>query len=190
MNGYELVGIEIDAGLSGGRADNRPGLQSAIQLACKCQAALVVYSLSRLARSTKDMLGIADRLEHARADFVSLSEKIYTTSAAGKMVFRILAVLAEFERDLISERTTAAMGHLRTQNRRISGAIPFGFILADDGVTLVPFEGEQRIILKMRRLPQSGVSLNGIARDLNDRRVPSKAGGGGMPRRWQGCYEG
>lgn len=177
VNGYELIGIEIDAGLSGGRADNRPGLQSAIQQACKCQAALVVYSLSRLARSTKDMLSIADRLEHAHADLVSLSEKIDTTSAAGKMVFRILAVLAEFERDLISERTTAAMGHLRSQNRRISGVIPFGFSLGDDGATLVPIEGEQRIISNMRRLYQSGRSLNGIARDLNDRRVPSKAGG-------------
>jgi DNA invertase Pin-like site-specific DNA recombinase len=177
MNNHNLIGIEIDAGLSGGRADNRPGLQSAIQQACKHQAALVVYSLSRLARSTKDMLGIADRLEHARADLVSLTEKIDTSSAAGKMVFRVLSVLAEFERDLTSERTTAAMGHLRSQNRRISGAIPFGFILADDGGTLVPIEGEQRIISKMRRLHQSGVSLNGIARDLNEKRVPSKAGG-------------
>lgn len=177
LNGYDLIDIEIDAGLSGGRADNRPGLQEAIQGACKHQAALVVYSLSRLARSTRDMLSIADRLEHAHADLVSLSEKIDSTSAAGKMVFRILAVLAEFERDLISERTTAAMGHLRSQNRRISGAIPFGFILADDGATLMPSEGERRIISKMRRLQQSGVSLNGIARDLNDRRIPSKAGG-------------
>ena len=50
---------------------------------------------------------IAERLDKAGADLVSLSEKIDTTSATGKMVFRLLAVLAEFERDLVSERTRA-----------------------------------------------------------------------------------
>lgn len=44
-NDYELVEVFTDAGLSGGRADNRPALQSAIELACKTKAALVVYSL-------------------------------------------------------------------------------------------------------------------------------------------------
>jgi DNA invertase Pin-like site-specific DNA recombinase len=177
LNGYSLIGIEKDAGLSGGRADNRPGLQSALTMACKHRAALVVYSLSRLARSTKDMLTLADRLEHAKADLVSLSEKIDTTSAAGKMLFRILSVLAEFERDLVSERTTAAMAHLRGQNRRISGAIPYGSILSEDGSTLIPVQGEQRVIEEMRGLQQAGQSLNGIARELNSRRVPSKSGG-------------
>ena len=51
-NGYTLAGIHIDAGLSGSRSDNRPGLQAALSEACRTKAALVVYSLSRLARST------------------------------------------------------------------------------------------------------------------------------------------
>lgn len=55
-NEYELVGVYTDAGVSGKRADNRPGLQSALDKACKSGAALVVYSLSRLARSTKDAI--------------------------------------------------------------------------------------------------------------------------------------
>jgi DNA invertase Pin-like site-specific DNA recombinase len=176
LNGYSLIGIEKDAGLSGGRADNRPGLQSALTMACKHRAALIVYSLSRLARSTKDMLTIADRLEHAKADLVSLSEKIDTTSAAGKMLFRILSVLAEFERDLISERTTVAMSHLRGQNRRISGQVPFGYILGEDGATLIPVESEQQVIRNMHRLQKSGQSLNGIARHLNGDGVRSKTG--------------
>lgn len=175
-NGYELIGIEVDAGLSGGRADNRPGLQEAIRVSCKNRAALVVYSLSRLARSTKDMLGIADRLEHSHADLVSLTEKIDTTSAAGKMLFRILSVLAEFERDLISERTTAAMSHLRGQNRRISGQVPFGSVLGEDRSTLIPVEREQRVIREMHELQHSGQSLNAIARHLNGRGIQSKTG--------------
>jgi len=63
---------------------------------------LVVYSLSRQSRSTKDTRTVADLLVKKEADLVSLSAKIDTTSAAGEMVFRLLAVLSEFERDQIS----------------------------------------------------------------------------------------
>jgi DNA invertase Pin-like site-specific DNA recombinase len=100
-NGYGVAQVYVDAGMSGGRADNRPGLQAALARACRTKGVLVSYSLSRLARSTKDALAISERLASAGADLVSLSERIDTTTAAGKMVFRMLAVLAEFERDLI-----------------------------------------------------------------------------------------
>src|SRR5436309_1985823 len=62
VNSFELVGLQVDAGLSGCRSDNRPGLQEALSMACKQSAALVVYSLSRLARSTKDAILISERL--------------------------------------------------------------------------------------------------------------------------------
>src|SRR5271169_1320089 len=74
-NGAELPEVFTDAGLSGGRADNRPGLQAALDAACTAKAALVVYSLSRLARSTQDALNISQRLGKAGADLVSLSER-------------------------------------------------------------------------------------------------------------------
>ena len=76
VNDFELSDVFVDAGISGKRADNRTGLQDALQAACKARgAALVVYSLSRLARSTKDAIAIAERLEKAGADLVSLSER-------------------------------------------------------------------------------------------------------------------
>jgi site-specific DNA recombinase len=56
LNGYELAGVHIDAGISGSRADNRPALQDALTNCAKGDV-LVVYSLSRLARSTRDTLG-------------------------------------------------------------------------------------------------------------------------------------
>ena len=115
-NGYTLLDIEIDAGLSGGRADNRPGLQRALTRACTQKAALVVYSLSRLARSTKDAIAISDRLSKSGADLVSLTEKIDTTTAAGKLVFHLFNALSEFERNLTA-RTACACGRSRTSNR-------------------------------------------------------------------------
>jgi DNA invertase Pin-like site-specific DNA recombinase len=64
--------------------DGKTGLDAALTHACKEGAALVVYSLSRLARNTRETIEIGECLAECGADLVSLSEKIDTTSAAGK----------------------------------------------------------------------------------------------------------
>ena len=175
-NGFRLVEVFTDRGLSAKRADNRPALQRAIKAATQRKgAALVVYSLSRLARSTKDAIAIAERLDKAGADLVSLSERIDTTSAAGKMVFRMLAVLAEFERDLVSERTIAALAHKRANGQR-TGTIPYGFDLDPDGTTLLPNESEQAVIADIRSMRKQGTKLAKIAASLTEREIPTKTG--------------
>ncbi len=177
VNGYRLDTVFSDRGMSAKRADNRPQLQKALKEVCKSRnAALVVYSLSRLARSTKDAIGIAERLDKVGADLVSLSEKLDTTSAAGKMMFRLLAVLAEFERDLTSERTKTALQHKKANNERISGRIPYGWDLHSDEVTLVENKSEQRIIIEIRKMREQGETLAGIATRLTKRRVKTKQG--------------
>ena len=173
-NDYQLQQVFSDAGISGCKMRNRPALQDALDAACDQKAVLVVYSLSRLARSTKDALMISERLEKAGADMASLSERIDTTSAAGKMVFRMLAVLAEFERDLVSERTTAALQHLRQQGRRISRFIPFGYDL--EGNYLIENPAEQRGIEIINQLRQEGYSLRSIGKELEKREVSTKKG--------------
>lgn len=175
-NGYDLIGVQVDAGLSGCRADNRPALQAALSEACKHKAALIVYSLSRLARSTKDAIAISERLARNGADLVSLSERIDTTTAAGKMVFRMLAVLAEFERDQVAERTKGALAHLRHQGKRISGKIPYGYNLAEDGTSLVPNPQEQNGLRLLERLRARGFGRRRIAAELTAQCVPTKTG--------------
>jgi site-specific DNA recombinase len=174
-NGYTLAAVYVDAGLSGGRADNRPQLQAALDAACKSKAVLVVFSLSRLARSTKDTLAISERLERAGADLASISEKIDTTSAAGKMIFRMLAVLSEFEKDQISERTTAALAHKKAKGERV-GRIPFGYFLDADGIQLVEDAAEQSALKTIRELRAAGESMRAIADELNRQGVPTKGG--------------
>ncbi|MFN7720112.1 MAG: recombinase family protein [Pirellulaceae bacterium] len=176
LNDYQLVSVHVDAGLSGKRADNRPELQLALDQVTRVGGVLVVYSLSRLARSTKDTIAISERLEKAGADLVSLSEKIDTTTAAGRMVFRMLAVLAEFERDQLSERVTMAMDHKRRKSERISGRIPYGFTLAADGVALVAEPTEQNTLATIRQLRDAGASIRSIVAHLNNNQVPTKGG--------------
>lgn len=160
LNGYELGGVFVDAGISGTKAD-RPGLAQALASVGKGDA-LVVYSLSRLSRSTKHTLELSERLDKAGADLVSISEKIDTTTAAGKMVFRMMAVLAEFERDQLAERTSTAMQHKKAKGERV-GAIPYGKALHDDGVSLVDVPAEQEVIAEARKLHAAGLSLRKIA---------------------------
>jgi site-specific DNA recombinase len=174
LNDYTLSAVHVDAGISGKSADNRPGLQAAL-VACRKGSALVVYSLSRLARSTKDTLEISERLAKAGADLVSLSEKIDTTSAAGKMVFRMLAVLAEFERDQISERTSTAMQYKKAKGERV-GAIPYGYDLAADGINLLPNPNEQDVITQAKELHVGGMSLRKIAAELDRRDLYARNG--------------
>jgi len=120
LNDAELVAVFEDAGISGGSMNGRDGLHAALEATTKGMA-LVTYSISRLARNTRDMLDIAERLEKKGADLVSLSERIDTTTASGRMVFRMLAVLAEFEREQIGERTVSRLLQMCDVERPLFG---------------------------------------------------------------------
>lgn len=173
LNGAETVEIFVDAGLSGSRADNRPALQRALEAVGKGDA-LVVYSLSRLARSTRDTLTIAEALQRRGGELVSLSEKIDTTAAAGKMVFRMLAVLGEFERDQVSDRTRSALAFKREHGEKTGGDVPYGFRARSGRLYEVP--REQRAIRRMTRMRRQGRTLRAIARMLEAAKVLRKAG--------------
>ena len=175
LNDFDLVALRIDAGISGKGMVNRPGLQAALA-DCRSGSALVVYSLSRLSRSVRDTMDVGEKLAKVGADLVSLSEKIDTTSAAGKMVFRLLAVMNEFERDQISERTSAALQYKKSKGEKTGGAVPFGRDLADDGVRLLVNAQEQAAIAQARELKAGGLSLRKIASELQRRGFVSRAG--------------
>ena len=173
LNEAEKVVIFRDEGISGKRSDNRPGLQDALDAVGRGDA-LVVYSLSRLSRSTKDTLSISEALAKREADLVSLSEKIDTTTAAGKMVFRMLAVLSEFERDQVSDRTRFALAHKRTLHEKTGGDIPFGYKVKKG--KLVPHPEEQKTVRLVLDLEGRGLSLREICRHLEAAGVARKNG--------------
>lgn len=78
---------------------------------------LVVWRLDRLGRSLPDLVSIIGELEADGVGFQSITEKIETGSAAGKLVFHVFAALAEFERNLIRERTQAGLTAARARGR-------------------------------------------------------------------------
>lgn len=179
-NGHELAGLFVETG-SGSTADNRPELQKVMAAVCKAKGVLVVYSLSRFSRSVKDTLNLTEQLDKADAHLASLSESIDTSSAVGRMVFKMLSTLNEFERDVLAERTRNALGHMRRQNRRISSRIPFGYTLAADGASLLPHADEQDAIARMAARRAEGMTLAAIATALTNEGVKTRLGGAWQP---------
>lgn len=88
-----------------------------------------------------------------------MSERIDTSSALGKMVFRLLSTLNEFERDQLAERTACAMAHLRKNNRRISSRISLGYDFAADGNTLLVNPAEQETMRQICSWRQQGMTM-------------------------------
>jgi DNA invertase Pin-like site-specific DNA recombinase len=101
--------------LSGVRAD-RPGLDAAFK-AVREGDVLVIWRLDRLGRSMRDLIDRADDLKQRGVRLRSLTEGIDATSIGGEMVFHILAALAQFERNLIRERTRAGLASARARGR-------------------------------------------------------------------------
>ena len=176
LHDAEVIGVYEDNGISGTRADNRPGLQAALDKTIKNRAVLVVYSLSRSFRSTIDAITNVNCIQKAGAELVSLSENIDTTTAAGRMIFRTFASLAEFEADLGGERTKAALDFRRSKGLKTGGYAPYGYDVVGDEGRLVKNADEQREIGYMRKMITRGHTLSHIARRLNERGIKTKNG--------------
>ena len=102
--------------LSGAKA-NRPGLHKALSHLREGDV-LVVWRLDRLSRSLKELIEIVSRLESESVGLRSLHESLDTSSSTGKLIFHIFGALAEFERNLIRERTQAGLNAARARGRK------------------------------------------------------------------------
>ena len=117
--GYRNYNIYEDFGVSGA-VKSRPALNEMMEKVNKGEVDIViVYSFSRFARSMKHLLEAMDIFKDKGTEFVSLSENIETNSPVGSLIFRILASLAEFERQLISERVKSGMANAKAKGKQI-----------------------------------------------------------------------
>ena len=174
---WQCEQIITDAGETGTKL-TRPGLQQVIAL-CSSGATegVVVLKLDRLTRSVKD-LGylIEDVFEKNGVAFTSVQDNFDTTTANGRLVLNILGTVAQWERDIISERTSLALQHKKA-NGQVYGQVPFGFSLGADGETLEKNPEQQRAVTQMKRWRRAGASLRGIAGKLTSRGVATQNGG-------------
>ena len=112
LAGATSVYEETASGKSAGRTELEHCLK-----ALRAGDTLMVWRLDRLGRSLPDLVRIVGELEAKGVGFESITERIETASAAGKLVFHVFAALAEFERNLIRERTRAGLVAARARGR-------------------------------------------------------------------------
>lgn len=117
--GWQLVDTYIDEGVSGSKR-SRPSLNRLLTSAKRRQFdVLVVWRADRLFRSLKHMVVTLDEVAALGIDFVSVTEPFDTTTPQGRLLLHLVAAMAEFERELIRERTRAGLAAARRRGVRL-----------------------------------------------------------------------
>ncbi len=172
--GWTLAALYRDAGVSG-RTLERPGIQAALEALEAGEAdVLLALKLDRLTRSVVGLHELIERCDKAGARLAAVQDALDTGTANGRMVTSILAVLAEWEREVISERTKAALAYKKARGEWV-GVPPYGFAVNGDGTLHVVGE-EMSTIATMKRWRRRGASYRQIAARLNDACVPARRG--------------
>src|SRR5579863_9390358 len=110
---------------------------------------VLVWRLDRWGRSVTDLLATLQEMQHLGVGFVSLSEALDLTTAAGRAMAAMLSVFAAFEREILRERTRAGLAHARLNGKRLGRPITAGLQAAE-----------------IRKLHRAGISKSEIARQL------------------------
>lgn len=167
----DVVELLQDAGWSA-KTLERPGLQHALALLRAGQVeGLLIAKLDRLTRSVRDLGELVEGYFSASSKWALLSvgDSIDTRSAGGRLVLNVLASVAQWEREIIGERTREALGHLKQQGRRL-GAPALGAT-----------EPESLVVRRIIELRQGGLSLQAVAAALTAEGHRTKRGGRWAP---------
>lgn len=165
QEGWELVEIYPEEGRSA-KDLNRPELQRMLEDAINRKYdVILVYRLDRLTRSVIDLYDLLQQFEQHSIKFKSATEVYDTTTAMGKLFITIVAALAQWERENLSERVRFGMEELVRKGNWHGGPVPFGYKWEDKQMTIVP--EESKILRKMRDTYMSGEGLGSTSKALN-----------------------
>ena len=189
MRGLNLVEIIADEGVSGTVpfCEREGGRKVLAMVKAGMVTEIIGLKLDRLFRNAHDALGKLGEWDKAKVGLHLVDmggAAVDTRSAMRRMMLTMLAGFAQFERDLVSERTTAALQHKRKTNRPY-GHTPLGFDKVEDGeradgsktYRLERNEEEAALVARIHALKAEGKSLLGIANTLNGEGIRGKTGG-------------
>jgi DNA invertase Pin-like site-specific DNA recombinase len=149
LRGFRLVGEYVDRGVSGTKK-NRPELDRLMADAVKHRFdAVCVWKLDRFGRSLRHLVNALAQLEEHGVSFISQRDNLDLTTSAGRLMFNVIGAMAEFERDIISERVKAGLRNAKAKGTQLGHPSP------------TPIT--RRLIERARALHRQGQSLRGIA---------------------------
>lgn len=160
--GWRMVELVRDEGVSA-KTLERPGLRKALKAIADGRAdGIVAAKLDRLSRSVIDFSTLLDWADDLGVTIVALDLQVDTSTAAGRLMANLVSAIAEWEREIIGERTAAGMAVKRSQGQPISRAS-----VAD----------QPELASRIKQLRDQGMTLQGIADLLNREGVPTLRGG-------------
>ena len=172
-----------DGGFTGANID-RPAFQRLLtDVEAHRVEIVVVYKVDRLSRSLLDFVKVMERLTAAGASFVSVTQNFSTADAMGRLTLNMLMSFAEFEREMIAERTRDKICAARRKGKWTGGPIPFGYDVRNK--RLVVNEPEAVIVREAFQLLLDHRQPAVVAQLLNARGMPPRvASGKGTPQPW------
>ena len=163
-----------DGGFSGGTME-RPALQRLLaDISAGKVDAIVVYKVDRLSRSLMDFSRIMETLDAHGCSFVSVTQQFNTTHSMGRLTLNILLSFAQFEREIISERTRDKMGASRRKGKWVGGYLILGYDLNPERTRLIINEGEAKHVRAIFQMYLKDKSLTRTLAELRSRSWPRK----------------
>src|SRR6266404_4229452 len=168
--GWKLVPARYDdGGFSGGNLE-RPALRRLLDdIDARRVDCVVVYKVDRLSRSLLDFARLMDRFDQRAVSFVSVTQQFNTTSSMGRLTLNILLSFAQFEREMISERTRDKMSAARRKGKWVGGNPVIGYDVAPQGGSLLVNQEEAQRVREIFALYLELGSLIPVVEELDRR---------------------
>ena len=174
--GWTVVETHFDdGGFSGGNME-RPALQQLLeQVDARQVDCVLVYKVDRLSRSLLDFARLMDRFDQRSVSFVSVTQQFNTTTSLGRLTLNILLSFAQFEREIIGERTRDKMGAARRKGKWVGGTPLLGYDVAPAGGSLVVNTREAGRVREIFELYRTHRSLAAVVAELSQRGWTTKS---------------
>jgi len=173
--GWTLIRTQYDDGGFSGASLDRPALQNLLKDVDAGRVdCIVVYKVDRLSRSLLDFARLIDRFDQKSVSFVSVTQQFNTTTSLGRLTLNILLSFAQFEREIISERTRDKMSAARRRGKWVGGTPVLGYDVDPGGGRLVVNEGEAQRVREIFRLLGARRSFIAVAAELQRRNWRNK----------------
>lgn len=177
-NDWEVIDYYIDDGISGKNLQDRPDVTRLINdVKLGKINNVLVYKLDRITRSVKDLINLIELFEKNDCCFNSVTEKLDTSNAVGRMFIKIIGIFAEFERENLAERVSFGYEQKTREGNytNTNGVNGYDYVIGKGTLTIN--EEEKNTIQNIYKEYLNGVSMLKIAKDLNKKNIPSKRGG-------------
>src|SRR6202163_427671 len=174
--GWTLVSGRYDDGGFSGSSLERPALQRLLEdVDARRVDCVVVYKVDRLSRSLLDFARLVDRFDQRSISFVSVTQQFNTTTSLGRLTLNILLSFAQFEREIIGERTRDKMSAARRKGKWVGGTPMLGYDVDSGGGRLVVNEKEAQRVREIFECYKPHRSLPAVITELDRRRWTTKS---------------